>query len=92
MALHVLYDAWANSYDCAVIVSNDSDLATALQLIKEQHKKVIGLITPGAPKLKPSWQLKKYANFVVPLRDWALEKCLLPDVIPNTENRKPESW
>ena len=92
LALHVLNDAWANSYDCAVIVSNDSDLATALQLVKEQHKKVIGLITPGAPKRKPSWQLKKYANFVVPLRAWALEKCLLPDVIPNTEIRKPESW
>jgi hypothetical protein len=36
----------------------------ALQLVKEQHKKVIGLITPGAPKRKPSWQLKKYANFL----------------------------
>ncbi len=92
LALHVLNDAWANSYDCAVIVSNDSDLATALRLVKEQHKKVIGLITPGAPKRKPSWQLKKYANFVVPLRAWALEKSVLPEVIPNTEIRKPDSW
>jgi uncharacterized LabA/DUF88 family protein len=72
LALHVLNDAWANAYDCAVIVSNDSDLATALQLVKVQHKKVIGLVTPGAPQRKPSWQLKKYANFFIPIRQWAL--------------------
>ena len=35
LALHVLNDAWANIYDCAVIVSNDSDLATALRMVKE---------------------------------------------------------
>jgi uncharacterized LabA/DUF88 family protein len=92
LALHVLNDAWSNAYDCAVIVSNDSDLATALQLVKEQHKKVIGLVTPGAPKRKPSWQLKKYANFVAPIRTWALEQSLLPEIIPNTEIKKPKSW
>lgn len=92
LALHVLNDAWANAYDCAVIVSNDSDLATALQMVKEQHKKVIGLITPGAPKRKPSWQLKKYANFLTPIRQWALEQSLLPNPIPNTGITKPKSW
>lgn len=92
LALHVLNDAWANAYDCAVIVSNDSDLAMALQLVKEQHKKVIGLVTPGAPKRKPSWQLKKYANFFTPIRQWALEQSLLPETIPNAEITKPKSW
>ncbi len=91
LALHVLNDAWANTYDCAIIVSNDSDLATALLMIKEQNK-VIGLITPGSPKRKPSWQLKKHANFFVPIRTWALELSLLPRLIPNTEIRKPVSW
>lgn len=92
LALHVLNDAWANAYDCAVVVSNDSDLATALQMVKEQHKKVIGLITPGAPKRNPSWQLRKYANFIKVIRPWALEKSLLPTPIPNTEITKPKSW
>lgn len=75
-----------------MIVSNDSDLATALQLAKEQHEKVIGLITLGAPKRKPSWQLKKYASFVVPIGAWALKQSLLPDIIPSTEIRKPDNW
>lgn len=92
LALHVLNDAWANAYDCAVIVSNDSDLATALQMVKEQHKKVIGLITPGAPKRKPSSQLKQYASFFTPIRTWALKQSYLPSPIPNTEITKPKGW
>ena len=34
LALHVLNDAWLDQYDCAVIVSNDSDLAESLRLVK----------------------------------------------------------
>lgn len=92
LALHVLNDAWANAYDCAVIVSNDSDLSTALQMVKEQHNKVLGLITPGAPKRKPSWQLKRYANFSKLIRSWTLSESLLPNTIPMTEIARPKSW
>ena len=92
LALHLLNDAWSNQYDCAVIVSNDSDLASALQLVKEEHNKVIGLITPGAPKRSPSWQLRKYASFSKVIRPWAMQKSLLPNPIPNTEITKPKSW
>ena len=35
LALHLLNDAWLNAFDCAVIVSNDSDLAPALKMVKE---------------------------------------------------------
>ncbi len=92
LALHLLNDAWANAYDCAVIVSNDSDLSTALKMVKEKHDKVLGLITPGAPKRKPSWQLKRYADFSKLIRSWTLSQSLLPDLIPGTELRKPTSW
>ena len=45
LAIHILNDAWLDKYDCAIIISNDSDLAEPLHLIREQHKeKVIGLI------------------------------------------------
>lgn len=91
LALHVLNDAWADAYDCAVIVSNDSDLATALKMVREQQKKVIGLITPGAPKRNPSWQLRQFSSFIKIIRPWALEKSLLPNPIPGTEISKPKS-
>ena len=92
LALHVLNDAWLNAYDCAVIVSNDSDLADSLRLVKEQHKKLIGLITPGAPKRKTSQQLRKYADFTKPIRTWALQKSQLPNPIPGLKIHKPAAW
>lgn len=92
LALHMLNDAWLNAYDCAVIVSNDSDLALSLKLVKEQQKKVIGLITPGVPRRNPSWQLRQYASFIKVIRPWALAKSQLPSPIPDTEIKKPKGW
>ena len=34
LASHFLSDAWLDKYECAVIVSNDSDLAEAMHLVK----------------------------------------------------------
>lgn len=92
MALHVLNDAWKNSYDCAVIVSNDSDLAESLRMIKTQLGKKVGLITPGSPKRKTSFELKKHADFIRTMRESALRSSLLPNPIPGTNLNKPASW
>ena len=35
LSLHLLNDAWLDLYDCAVVVSNDSDLAESLRLVKK---------------------------------------------------------
>ena len=92
LALHVVNDAWLNAYDCAVIVSNDSDLAEALHLVKTQHGKLIGLVTPGAPQRKTSNQLRKHVDFVKPIRTWMLRSSQLPDLIPGTSIHKPPGW
>jgi uncharacterized LabA/DUF88 family protein len=88
----VLNDAWLNRYDCAVIVSNDSDLAEALAMVKNQRNKTIGLVTPGAPKRKSSRELTKHADFVRTIRDAALRTSQLPDKIPGTGFHKPAAW
>ncbi len=49
LAVHLLNDSWLNVFDCAVVVSNDSDLEESLKIIKRQHKKTIGLINPRGP-------------------------------------------
>lgn len=92
LALHVLNDAWRNAYDCAVVVSNDSDLAESLRLVKTQHGKLIGLVTPGAPQRKTSQQLRQHADFVKPTRTWMLKASQLPDPIPGTTIHKPPRW
>ena len=90
LAIHVLNDAWLDLYDCAVIVSNDSDLAESFRLVKEQHNKVIGLITPG--KGHPSRELRKYADVTKRIRKGVLAISQLPDPIPGTTIYKHKVW
>ena len=90
LAVHLLNDAWLGLYDCAVVVSNDSDLAESMRLVKAQHNKVIGLIHPS--QRRASKQLAAYADFIKSVRQGALAKSQLPDPIPGTNLRKPTSW
>jgi hypothetical protein len=92
LALHLLNDAWLGNFDCAVVVSNDSDVAEALRLVKTHHKKLIGLVTPGAPERKTSGQLRQHADFVKTIRTWMLRDAQLPALIPGTKLYKPATW
>lgn len=91
LAVHLLNGAWLNSYDCAVIVSNDSDLAESMRIIKAQHGKMLGLITPGKTR-RTSKQLLNHATFARYIRDSGLISSQLPDPIPGTSIYKPKSW
>jgi len=91
IAVHLLNDAWLNNYDCAIIVSNDSDLAESMKLVKEYHpSKILGLIMPG--KGHPSKELMKHADFVKRIRTGILEASQLPNPIPGTNISKPTDW
>lgn len=97
LAVHLVNDAWLNLYDCAVIVSNDSDLAEAMRLVKQHHpNKVIGLITPAGARTnqrtRTSQQLRRYADFVRLVRLSAIKACQLPSPIPGTSITKPSRW
>ncbi|HHE73988.1 MAG: NYN domain-containing protein [Deltaproteobacteria bacterium] len=93
LAIHALNDAWLDHYDCAVIVSNDSDLAESLRLIKEQNKKMVGLIFPSTNRKRhPSKALIKHADFTKSILISTLKTCQLPDPIPGTNISKPIDW
>lgn len=92
LAVQMLNDAWLDRYDCAIVVSNDSDMAESMRMIRKHHnKKILGLITPGQDT-RTSEQLKKHAHFVKKIRKSLLKKCQLPDKIPNTNIKKPVDW
>ena len=92
LAVQLLNDAWLDAYDCAVIVSNDSDMAESMKLIRHHHpKKVLGLITPGQDT-RTSEQLKQHSHFVKKIRNSILKECQLPEQIPGTTIRKPADW
>jgi len=89
LAVHLLNDAWLDLYDCAVVVSNDSDLAEALKIVKTQIKKMVGIISPVK---NPSRELMQYANFIKVIRKGVLAVSQLPDQIPGTNIYKPTTW
>jgi hypothetical protein len=89
-----------DKYDCAVLVSNDSDLAGAIAFVKEHHpQKEIGLVLPFEwnPDEKtrstiPSKELMKQAGFIRQVRKGVLADSQLPERIPNSNIYKPVSW
>ena len=89
LAVHLLNDAWLDAYDCAAVVSNDSDLAEAMRLAKSRGK-LIGWMVTG--NQHPSQVLAKIAHFRKPIRNLALANSQLPDMIPGSAIRKPSSW
>ena len=90
LAVHLLNDAWLDAYDSAVVVTNDSDIAEAMRLVRQHHAKRVGLVTPGAGR--PSRQLMAHADFARRARRNAIGGSQLPDPIPGTSIRKPAVW
>ena len=90
LAVHLLNDCWLNAYDCAVVVSNDGDLAEAMRLVRGRHPKLIGLVIPGNGR--SSVQLRATSDFTRRIRESALRSSQLPDLIPGTNIRKPGRW
>ena len=90
IAVHVLNDGWRDEFDCAVIVSNDSDLTESIRLTKLIDHKVVGVISPY--KKGKSVRLRRLADFQLGIRNSALARSQLPSPIPNTSIYKPKTW
>lgn len=90
--LELVNDAWKDLFDCAVIISNDGELAEALRIVSQEQCKKIILLTPPRFKKKRSKALKKYASISLTIKNTHLAESQLPDPIPGTNIRKPASW
>lgn len=92
LATHLLYDAFKNEYDTAVIVSNDSDLLEPIRIVKREFKKVIGIINPRDQQ--PSKVLVAQADFVKQIRRGLLSACQLPTQLTDAQGEihKPGKW
>ena len=93
IAVHLVNDAWSNNYDIGVLVSNDTDLAEAMRLAKDDCGKTIGLVSPVCNAgRRVATQLRLIADFQRSIRKTALGKAQLPNPIPETGLHKPKRW
>jgi uncharacterized LabA/DUF88 family protein len=89
LGVHLVHDAAQDRYDLAAVVSNDSDLAEALRIAREEYHKTIGVISPHYPV---AGDLKEHASFYRYIRPKTLTRSQLPNPIPGTSIRKPARW
>ena len=92
LAVHMLNDAWLNNYDCAVMISNDSDMYESLRLIKSDCAKKIGCVYFDSPKVHISKKINSIVDFKTRLSASVLSESQLPDPIPGTTIKKPLEW
>jgi len=91
IATHLVSDAYENAFDCAVLITNDSDLREPVELVRNRLKKRVGLLNPHQ---RPAVTLAKAATFLKTIRSGVLRASQFPDVISDANGSfaKPVGW
>ena len=76
IAGHIISDAYENKYDCAVLMSNDTDLKMPLTCVKRRLKKQVGIISP---RRNIHIELIKICDFRKAITNKVLEQCQFPE-------------
>jgi uncharacterized LabA/DUF88 family protein len=88
LAVELVNDAWLNIYDVAVVISNDSDLERAVYIAKKKGHTIINLVRGDAAFIS----LKRCASVAKMLSVDDLRNSLMPQQLPGTTIRIPQSW
>ncbi|MFH1969690.1 MAG: NYN domain-containing protein [Verrucomicrobiota bacterium] len=91
LACHLLRDAHLGLFECAVIMSGDSDLKTPVVMVRNELKLPVGVINP---QQRPCRALKDTAAFYKHIRTAALQAAQFSPVLTDSMGTfsKPASW
>ena len=91
IAVHIVSDAFKDEFDCAVLVSNDTDLKTPLKYVKENFKKHIGIISP---RRNIHIELKEVSHFQKRISNNVLKQCQFPEKMKDDKGEFfcPPKW
>ena len=96
LAVHMVNDAWSGDYDCLAIISNDSDLAEAMRIVKNDRGKKVALITMESRRVAD--KLRGNATFIRTAKKLTLKRTSCPTLFraqntlsPSIGNHTP-SW
>ena len=98
LASYLLLDGFKQSYDCAIVISGDSDLATPITMICEELGKTVGVLLPqlaNQMKRRKSARLKQVASFFrESIRPGVLATSQFSDTLTDAHGsfNKPASW
>jgi len=91
LATQLLVDACSNAFECAVIISGDSDLKAPVQMVIDRYHKTVGVLNP---QKNPCKALQGVARFYKHIRPAALQNSQFPLVLTDGIGsfHKPASW
>ncbi len=91
LAVQLVHDAHLDRFDCAVIVSGDSDLLMPVKIVRNELKKAVGVLNP---QRHPCAVLKAHATFYKHLRPNFIAASQFPDSLTDAHGTftKPHSW
>jgi uncharacterized LabA/DUF88 family protein len=95
LASDLLAGAWTGAFDQAVICSNDTDLEPALATLRKYHPHLrLGIVAPvrGSDNRYIAADLKQHADWSKALSMVHISNAQLPERIPASSLRRPETW
>jgi uncharacterized LabA/DUF88 family protein len=91
LASYLLLDGFRNEYDIAIVISNDSDLATPIKLTRNELGKRVGLLNP---RKSVAFDLQGIADFYRSVRLGPLQSSQFPETMTDAHGTitKPATW
>ncbi len=91
IATHLVRDACLKRFEVGVIITNDSDLAEPVRIVRHEFGMPIGVLNPHEHH---SVQLKRLATFQKRIRQSALVACQFPDTLSDAKGpiHRPANW
>ncbi len=95
LATYLLVDGYNKDYEQAVVVSNDSDFALPIKVVREQSGFPVGVVNPNIDRKNSAPnELTAAATFIRRLRTSTLRICQFPPSIQDAQGiiTKPSNW
>ncbi len=101
LAAHLLMDAFQSRFECAIVISGDSDLVTPIRMVRDELRMTVGVLNPqrlsGPDHREPRKNagLREAATFYRNGLSWAqLEGSQFPGALADTNGAftKPPDW
>ena len=94
LAAYLLVDAFDDDYEAAVVVSNDSDLAEPIRLVRGKFKKAVLVLHPCGPGRALSVELRRVATKSLIVDRSLLPACQLAATLTDAHGtiHKPAIW
>ena len=92
IAAHMINDGYKGKYQVAILLSNDSDLVEPVKIVQTELKLPVGVLNPFINT--PSFDLRKHATFVKPIRTGVLSASQFPPIMQDAVGvfNKPRAW